>query len=62
MSPISKSLCLRVLRDVELVPYVMPLISSLKKKGYLRPQRFLEDMPKTNKRFYNLLKGKQFLR
>lgn len=62
MSPLTKSLYLRLLRDVELAPYVMLLISHLKQKGYLHPQRFLEDMPKTNREFYKLVQGKQFLR
>ena len=62
MSFLSKSLCLRLLSDIELPSNVMFLISHLKQKGYSRPQRFLLDMPKTSRRFHNLVQGKQFLR
>ncbi len=62
MSPISRSIALRLLRGVEFPKNGMVLISHLKQKGYLRPQRFFNDLLKTNKRFYKLVKGKQFLK
>ncbi len=62
MNPLTKSLYLRLLRDVELAPNVMLLISHLKQKGYSRPQRFLENLSKANNKIYTFLKGKAFLK